>query len=129
MLNREDINGVGTVTQWTDGRTTYHFFRDFGPDKGVDRAASFASTLIDAGEIRRVDYIHKDEKTIHFFDWTTKPDSFCAADEMRKYCKERGHEIYSQLFSFIAIINGDKYRLDYTGAIDGISAIIATPAN
>lgn len=129
LLNRKDLAGVGAVAHYTDGSTAYTFYEDFENDKGIDRAARQFQVLIDNGYVSRVEYIHKEARKIHFFDWNTKPGSFCAADEMRKYCKAHGHEIYTQLFSFIAVIDGEKYRLDYTPAIDGISALIATYAN
>lgn len=129
MLNRKDIHGVGAVVSWTDGATTYDFYEDFDNDKGIDRAARQFQNLIDAGKVRRVEYIHKTPDLVHFWDWDTKPGSFCAADEFRRYCKAYGHEIISNLFTFTANIDGERYTFDYTPAIDGISAIKITYAN
>lgn len=129
-LNRLDLPGVGCVVLHTDGRKTYNFYEDFENDKGVDRAAKQFTELINAGKVSRVDYIYKDHTTIHFWDWETKPGSFCAADEMRKFNKCHGFEYYYDWMQrFITVMNGLEYKYDYTPAVDGISAITATLAN
>lgn len=129
ILNRNDMPGVGCVVYHADGRKTYTYYADSKNDSGIDRAASQYQHLIDAGTVRRVEYIHKTPDLVHFWDWDTKPGSFCAADEFRRYCKAYGHEIISNLFTFTANIDGERYTFDYTPAIDGISAIKITYAN
>ncbi len=129
-LNRLDLPGVGCVVLHTDGRKTYNFYEDFENDNGIDRAARQFTELINAGKVSRVDYIHKDHTTIHFWDWDTKSDNFCAADEMRYFNKCHGFQCFlDHLQRFITIMNGHEYKYDYTPAIDGISAITATLAN
>ena len=125
MLNRRDLPGVGCVVQYTDGNKDYFFYEDFSSaDPGIKRAEKDFNYKINIGKVSRVDYIYKDCKTVHFWDWETKSGSFCAADEYRKFCKCNNIKLFSDwLFNYIAVINGLNYKLDYTPAIDGISAI------
>lgn len=62
MLNNNDLYGVGAVISWADGSTTYNFYEDFDNDKGIDRAARQFQNLIDAGKVRRVDYVYQTHK-------------------------------------------------------------------
>lgn len=129
-LNRRDLQGVGCVVLHSDGRKTYNFYEDFENDNGIDRAARQFAKLINAGKVRRVDYIYKDHTTIHFWDWDTKPGNFSAADEMRFFNKCHNFKCFQDhLARFITIMNGLEYKYDYTPAIDGISAITATLAH
>lgn len=128
-LDRRDLPGVGCVVYYTDGCKGYNFYEDFSDSNGIDRAAKDFSDLIDKGRVRCVEYIHKDGTTIHFFDWNTKPGTFCVSDEMRLFCKCHNLKHFRRYDSPRAIINGLEYKLDYTPAIDGIAAITATLAN
>jgi len=130
-LNRRDLPGVGCVVYHTDGRKTYNFYEDFSSaDMGIARAERQFTDLIEKGYVRRVEYIHKDYSTIHFWDWNAKPGTFCAADEYRYFNKCMGIDYFTDHLSrFISIINGLQYKYDYTPAIDGISAIAAVRAN
>lgn len=130
-LNRRDLPGVGCVVYYTDGHKNYFFYEDFSSvDVGIERAERQFMELINGGYVRRVEYIHKDHHTIHFWDWTTKQDTFCAADEYRFFNKCMGFDLFVDHSSrYISIINGLQYKYDYTPAVDGISAIVATRAN
>ena len=122
-LNRHDVNGVGCVVMWSDGNKTYNFYEDFENDNGINRAARQFQYLIDAGKVRRVDYIYKDHTTVHFWDWDTKSDQFCANYEFIRFAKAHNLDYFYDFDAFIAIIDGIKYKFDYTPAVDGISAI------
>lgn len=128
-LNRRDLPGVGCIAHYTNGMKIYYFYEDFENDKGLDRAKRQFDCLIKAGKVEHVDYIDKDHTTIHFWDWDTKPGSFCASDEMRKFNKAHDFDYFYRYDTFISIINGLEYRYSYTPAIDGISAITATLNN
>lgn len=128
-LNRRDLPGVGAVATWEDGHKTYHFYEDFDTDKlGIDRAARDFSREIDRGNVRRVEYIYKDENKLHFWDWNERPGSSCANDEFIRYNKAHGIEYYYRYQRMIAKIGGQLYKYDATPAVDGIRAITATPA-
>jgi hypothetical protein len=129
-LNRRDLPGVGVVVTNKDNSITYYFYEDFSDDKGIDRASRHFGEMIDKGLVRRAEYIHKDHTTIHFWDWDSKKDSFCALNEFYYFNKCMGFESYTDcLQRFITIINGLEYKYDYTPAVNGISAITATLAN
>ncbi len=130
-LNNRDLPGVGCVVYYTNGCKDYFFYEDFASDDmGISRAERDFTDLINKGYVRRVEYIHKNYSTIHFWDWDTKPGTFCASDEYRYFNRCMGIESFTDhLFRYIAIINGLQYKYDYTPAIDGISAITATRAN
>lgn len=128
-LNRRDLPGVGCIAHYTDGMKIYYFYEDFENDKGLDRAKRHFSHLIKAGKVDHVDYINKDHTTIHFWDWNTKKDSFCAAYEMHSFNKAHNFDFFYVYDSLVTIINGLEYKYDYTPAIDGISAITATLRN
>jgi hypothetical protein len=128
ILNNRDLPGVGCVVQYKDGCKDYTFYEDFSTDDpGIKRAERTYTDLINKGYVSRVDYIYKDSKSIHFWDWNTKSGSFCASDEYRRFCKSNNIKLFSDwCFNYIAVINGLNYKLDYTPAIDGISAITIT---
>ena len=116
--------GVGVVATYPDGVKTYAFHEDTETMDGIDHAAPYYAKLIDDGTIKRAEYIYKNSKSVHFWDWNEKSGSFCASDEYRSFCKAENLRFYADyLFRPIAIINGLTYKLDYTGAVDGISAI------
>ena len=130
LLNRLDIPGVGVVAYYNNGTKCYYFYEDFDSKNiGVDRAKNDFSDLISKGYVEKVEYIHKDYTTVHFWDWDSKNGSFCAKDEYNYFNKCNGLDYYNSLFGYTTIINGLEYTYDYTPSIDGISAIVATRKN
>lgn len=144
LLNRRDLPGVGVIA-WTgsyqrdkttgllqepENKPIYYFYEDFPNNPGIDRAAAQFHELLEKGKFHAVDYIHKDHKTIHFFDWYEKPGTFCAQDEFIAFNKSAGLKWFiDHFFRFTTIINGLEYKYDYTPAVNGISAITAELKN
>ncbi len=130
LLNRRDLPGVGVIVYYNNGNKIYYFYEDFSStDTGISRAEKAFSKMIANGKITRIEYIHKNHKTIHFWDWNNKPDEFCANDEFIHFNKCFGFDYFYSAQRFISIINGLQYKYDYTPSIDGISAIVAERLN
>lgn len=113
-----DRKGVGVVVYDGD-HTLHYFYEDFEDSKGIDRVNEQLKG-------KRVEVIHKPDNALFFWDWKAQSGSFCAADMYRRYCKAYSITLYSDhLQRYIMERCGRRFKLDYTPAIDGISAIIA----
>lgn len=128
--------GVGAVFTYKDGSKNLFFYEDFNgadsntpfdedqTDRGITRAAKQATKLIEAGKLSKAEYIYKSPAHVWFWDWTTKPGTFCAADEYRNFCKSHNLELWTHYQRYYTKVCNKVYMLDYTPAINGISAII-----
>ena len=113
-----DRKGVGVV-EYDGDHVLHYFYEDFPDSKGIDRVK-------EQFQGKRVEVIEKPDNVLFFWDWKKESGSFCAADMYRRYCKAYSLILYSDhLQRYIMERGGRRYKLDYTPAIDGISAIIA----